>query len=171
MRVLNINRGHNRELLEKCRRLWEYSELIGRIKVNIQAGMEFRDSIRKAMDECRLEGILADLLSRCQTEVFDMLLTEYDEEKVRDYLRREAWGDGWEEGRENGRREGRKIGEKQGRKIGEKQGRELGRANALEQVNRLNRLLIEEGRYEELKRASEDAEFQQTLFAAYGIEP
>ena len=26
--MLNINRGHNREMMTKCRRLWEYSEFI-----------------------------------------------------------------------------------------------------------------------------------------------
>ncbi len=34
--ILNINSGHNRELMEKCRRLHEYAEFIQRIRDNLQ---------------------------------------------------------------------------------------------------------------------------------------
>lgn len=89
MRMVNINQGHNRELMEKCRRLWEYSEFIGQVKANLRLGLDISKAINKAMDECQSRGILADILNRCRTEVYDMLLTEYDEQKTKDYIRRE----------------------------------------------------------------------------------
>ena len=40
--LLNINRGHNRGLLEKCRRLEEYSEFVSRIYDALSKGMSFK---------------------------------------------------------------------------------------------------------------------------------
>jgi len=90
VRVLNINRGHNQELLEKCQRLWEYSEFIGQVKENLKAGMNIRDAVNSAMDSCCSKGILTDILSRCRTEVLAMLLTEYDEKKMKVYYCKEG---------------------------------------------------------------------------------
>ena len=39
VRVLNINQGHNRELMEQCRRLWEYAEFIECIRNNLKDGL------------------------------------------------------------------------------------------------------------------------------------
>lgn len=39
-KVININRGYNKVLMEKCRRLWEYSELSAETEGNIGKGME-----------------------------------------------------------------------------------------------------------------------------------
>ena len=39
VRVLNINHGHNRELMERCRRLWEYAEFIECIRNNLKNGL------------------------------------------------------------------------------------------------------------------------------------
>lgn len=157
VKVLNINQGHNRELMEKCRRLWEYSEFIEQVKENLRAGLEIRKAINMAIDECKEKGILADLLSRCRTEVFRMLLTEYDEKKTMDYIRKEA--------QELGEERGRKIGEA----IGEERGKKIGEIETTERLNKLNALLISKGLYEDLKKASEDTDYQKELLKAYGI--
>lgn len=149
VKVLNINQGHNRELMEKCRRLWEYSEFIEQVKENLRAGLEIRKAINMAIDECKEKGILADLLSRCRTEVFRMLLTEYDEKKTMDYIRKEA----------------QEIGEA----IGEERGKKIGEIETTERLNKLNALLISKGLYEDLKKASEDTDYQKELLKAYGI--
>ena len=47
--VLNINSGHNRELMEKCRRLQEYAEFIGEIRRNLQRGMELEEALGQEM--------------------------------------------------------------------------------------------------------------------------
>jgi len=141
VQVLNINQGHNRELMEKCRRLWEYSEFIGQVKSNLKKGADIQDAIKNAMDDCQRRGILADILSRCRTEVLAMLLTEYDEKKTREYLQKEA--------HELGMAEGEK--------------------SALTRANELNRRLMAEGRLDDLKHASEDMEYQKELFREYGI--
>lgn len=86
-----------------------------------------------------------------------MLLTEYDEKKTMDYIRKEA--------QEIGEERGRKIGEE----IGEERGKIIGEMKDTERLNKLNALLISKGLYEELKRASEDAEYQKELLKTYGI--
>lgn len=104
--VLNINRGYNRALMEKCRRLWEYSEFSAEIEDNIKSGMNRREAVETAMDSCIGRGILKDILMKEKAEVMHMLLTEYDEKKHLENTYRE----GKEAGREEGLREGLEKG-------------------------------------------------------------
>lgn len=67
--MLNINRGHNRDLMAKCRRLWEYSEFVAEVNGNLDGGMSLRSSVTKAMDTCISQDILADILRKNQSEV------------------------------------------------------------------------------------------------------
>lgn len=90
VKILNINQGHNQEIMAKCQRLWEYAEFIGQVRKNLKTGMDINEAVNTAMDDCQKCGILADLLSRCRTEVLHMLLTEYDEKATMDYIRRES---------------------------------------------------------------------------------
>ena len=83
-----------RELLEKCRRLEEYSEFVSRIYDALNKGMSLKRAIETAMDSCIEEGILKDMLIRQKTEVMHMLLTEFDEKKYK----RSVYQDGYEDG-------------------------------------------------------------------------
>jgi len=97
--ILNINQGHNQVLMEKCRRLWEYSEFLGQIRNNQTKGMELRKAVDKAVEYCLEHEILTDVLIQSKVEVMDMLLEEYDEKSTRNYLRKEARQEGRQEGR------------------------------------------------------------------------
>lgn len=68
------------------------------------------------MEECLKERVLVDVLTRSRTEVLEVLLTEYNEEETREYLRREAIEEGLEEGLKKGLEEGREEGLKEGLK-------------------------------------------------------
>ncbi len=57
----------------------------------------------------------------------------------------------------------------EGREEGRAEGRNEGRAEGAEQVSRLNLLLIEQNRYEDLKKASESPEYRQQLFEEFGL--
>ena len=78
-RMLNINYGHNKDLMDKCQKLREYSLLIKIIRENIKSGLDKDTAIDRAIDECIHENILADLLAKNRMEVTNMLLAEYDE--------------------------------------------------------------------------------------------
>lgn len=100
--ILNINSGHNRELMEKCRRLEEYAEFIQRIRDNLQKGMVLEKAVERAIEYCLAHGILADILRKGQMEVRNMLLEEYDEKAEREYLRKESLEEGKKQGIEQG---------------------------------------------------------------------
>lgn len=99
--VLNINRGHNLALMEKCHRLWEYSEFSSEIEENIRNGMRREEAVHTAIDTCIEKGILKDILIKQKAEVLHMILTEYDEKKHFRTLFREGRERGREERRED----------------------------------------------------------------------
>ena len=100
--MLNINWGHNRELMEKCKKLGEYARFIDHIRQNLSAGLNRETAVSAAVESCIESGILKDLLIQHKAEVMDMLLTEYNEELDR----KELFEQGREEGREEGLSEG-----------------------------------------------------------------
>ena len=67
------------------------------------------------------------------------------------------------------RQEGIQIGLRQGIQQGTEQGIKQGTEQGIDCVNRLTRLLLEQGRIEDLQRSSEDAEYQRTLFHEFDL--
>ena len=99
-----------RELLEKCRRLEEYSEFVSRIYDALSKGMSLKRAIETAMDSCIEEGILKDMLIRQKTEVMHMLLTEFDEKKYKRSVYQDGYEDGVREGEISGFTKGEAAG-------------------------------------------------------------
>lgn len=91
-----------RELLEKCRRLGEYSEFVSRIHDALGRGMSLKHAIETAMDSCIEEGILKEVLIRQRTEAMHMLLTEFDEKKYKKSVYQDGYEDGVREGEISG---------------------------------------------------------------------
>ena len=100
--VLNINSGHNQEIMKRCHRLKEYSEFIGEIRCRLQSGLKLEDAVEQGIEACIRRGVLSDILSRSKMEVRKMLLTEYDEKAEREYLRKQSREEGLEEGLQEG---------------------------------------------------------------------
>lgn len=103
-RMVNINVGHNAELMKRCGLLREYAVFISYVRGNLLI-MEPETAIFAAMDQCIADGILAEFLSKRRAEAMNALLTEYDEEKVMRSLSREYYEDGYDAGRKEGRAE------------------------------------------------------------------
>ena len=78
--MLNINKGHNRELVEACRTLQDYSEYTARVRMYAKE-VKLEEAVERAITECIREGILADFLSENRAEAKKMSIYEYDEEK------------------------------------------------------------------------------------------
>lgn len=95
--MLNINYGHNRILMEKCKRLEEYAYFISSVRNYLSSGYEPVRAIQLATDECISQDKLTDILSKNRREVIDMLLTSFDEEKYKALVKKEAYEDGWED--------------------------------------------------------------------------
>ena len=50
--VLNINKGHNGELMEKCRQLEGYSYFINAVREYLGSGYDLESAVDQAIDEC-----------------------------------------------------------------------------------------------------------------------
>lgn len=99
--VINVRRGHNRELMDKCRRLWEYSEFVSEIEANIKKGLGRDEAIQSAIDCCIERGILTDILRTEKSEVLHMIfLTEYDEKMHLRHTFEAGMAEGIEKGRD-----------------------------------------------------------------------
>ena len=57
----------------------------------------------------------------------------------------------------------------EGLEQGIKQGLEQGLAQGIELINQLNQILLSEGKYDELQKASKDKEYQKKLLSEYGL--
>ena len=77
--MYNINKGKNDSLLDKCRPLAKYMELINRIRKN--QGELAKDAVDAAVQSCIKDGILQDFLVKHRAEVVDVCLTEFNEER------------------------------------------------------------------------------------------
>lgn len=97
VRMININYGYNRRLMEECKPLAEYAWFV--------------DTIRKKMDTMEIETAVADTINTMpddyeikeylvgnREEVMMYYITEYDEEEHMRLVRRDAREEGKEEG-------------------------------------------------------------------------
>ena len=78
--VLNINKGMNEQLKEKCPDLKQYMQYVDKVR-KYSKEMELRDAVIKAVDECIREDILKDFLMKQKAEVVKMSIYEFDEER------------------------------------------------------------------------------------------
>lgn len=99
--MLNINKGHNRKLMETCRTIEDYAEYTFRVR-EYAAEMPLDEAIERAITECISEGILADFLRKNRAEAKKVSIYEYDEERHMRQTREE----GMEEGYANGLSQG-----------------------------------------------------------------
>lgn len=110
--MLNINRGRNRDLMEKCRRLEEYSIFVDTVrKYSLKEYLNLEDAITLAIDECIEKGVLADILIKQRAEVFMFVLETFDKELYERDLKEYLLAQGLEEGRVKGLAEGRAEGQ------------------------------------------------------------
>ncbi|MEE1443620.1 MAG: hypothetical protein UGF43_08380 [Blautia sp.] len=100
--LLNINFGHNQELMEKCRILKEYALFIHTIRSKISVGLPFQEAVETAVEDCISKNILSEILRKNKAEVIDMILTEYDENEFREFLKEDSWKKGHEAGMQDG---------------------------------------------------------------------
>lgn len=141
VRMFNINYGHNRELMEKCRVLEEYAEFVRLTRRYIKEGQTMQDALNAAISYCIGHGILSSFLRKYRAEVLGMLLEEFDVDKYERSLKNE------------------------GIEIGRQQGIQQG----TERINRLHGFLLEQNRITDLKRAIQDVAYQEQLFREFDL--
>lgn len=138
--MLNINQGNNKELMEKCRTLEEYSRFIALIRTYV-GEMTIEEAVNKAVEECIEKDVLREFLSDQKAEVIAMSILEYNEEKEMKKLRQSEFRHGEERGIEKGE----------------------------SLLSELTSKLLEESRLQELKKAMKDSGYRKVLYQEYGI--
>jgi len=137
--VLNINHGHNQEIMEQCKTLAGYSALISKIREFQHEGKSLPEAVDAACVYCIEHDILKEFLSKHRSEVTKVLLTEYDAKKQRKMDMRDA--------REEGRSEGRLEGHAE--------------------IQKLMKLMRDAGEGDQILRLADDPEFLEEMLAKY----
>lgn len=139
--VVNINYGHNQELLNSCQALFEYSYLIQRIRDFLSRGMILEAAVDSAVEDCIQNGILADFLIRHREEAKFMILSEYNEELHLKTL--------YEDGL--------------------KQGKLEGKTEAQNNISALLRQLLLANRMDDVKKVAEDPAYLEQLLKEFHL--
>ena len=140
VRVLNINPGYNEELVAASPYLRGYQIYTDKVRRYSQT-MSLQQAVERAVAECINEGVLKEFLLGNKKEVMDMSIFEFDQQM---YIKVQT-----DEAREDGRAEGRAEGE--------------------QRMGALNKYLISDHRYDDLKRAADDVVYRKLLYQQYGI--
>lgn len=108
--VLNINTGHNRQLMENCSLLWQYAFFVSKGRLYLERYPEnLEGAVDMAVEECIEEDILADFLKKQRGEVKDVILTEYNAERHIRNEKKLSYEEGVKEGIEKGLEQGIKA--------------------------------------------------------------
>ena len=117
VKVININEGRNEAVVQRCRKLAEYSAFVAKVRLFLEETGDLEKAIAASIKYCRKHDILKEFLEIHGSEVLNMILTEWNTEDAIAFAREEGREEGWEEGREKGREEGCEEGEAQARQF------------------------------------------------------
>ena len=105
VKQININPGHNEELLKKCRPLYEYAWMCGKIRER-EEELPLTERIENMLKEIPKEFELYDMIKTSSAEVIEMLSMEYDVEKHIEKEKDISYYDGLADGIEEGEAKG-----------------------------------------------------------------
>ena len=100
--MINVNVGHNPELLERCKPLADYSELVRRLREELKRCEFMEDAVGRTVDSCIEDGILVEILRKERARIMNTLISGLTQEQVESLHKWEI-----EQSREEGREEAR----------------------------------------------------------------
>ena len=103
--TININEGHNPELMEQCQTLKEYAQYVKCVR-RYAKKFELSDAVELAVDDCIHKNILSEFLRKNKAEVIAMSIFEYDKEEEERKLRKAEYEAGVEDGIKSGIKSG-----------------------------------------------------------------
>ena len=143
--MLNINYVCNKELLEACRPLADYSLFVETVRKYIKENIDKGEAVRRAIDALSEDSELRRFLKLHEKEVSEMCLSEYNESEEHEMLKQEFL----EIGRAEGLKKGRKM--------------------EAERMGSLISRLIKDKRISDADRASTDAAFRESLYKEFNL--
>ena len=90
VRVVNINKGHNNNIVNSSNNLKGYVEFIATVRRNRQSALSLQDAVTQAVEDCIQRGILANFLRKHATEVINMLTAEFNMDTAKRVWQEEA---------------------------------------------------------------------------------
>lgn len=94
VRMLNVNYGKNRKILDSCKPLAEYSWFINEVRANQRLGHELDVAVVDALKAMPKDYVIRDFLMIHKQEVQGMLDTEYNEAEVMELFKEEGKKEG-----------------------------------------------------------------------------
>ena len=118
--TLNINEGHNPELMEQCQTLREYAQYVACVR-RYAREFELNKAVKLAVDECIRNNILSEFLRANKSEVISMSIFEYDKEEEERKLRKAEYEAGVAAGMKDGMKAGVADGISKGKILAKKE--------------------------------------------------
>ena len=109
--TININEGHNSELMEQCQTLREYAQYVACVR-RYAKEFELNEAVKLAVDECIRNNILSEFLRANKLEVISMSIFEYDKEEEERKLRKAEYEAGVAAGMKAGVSKGKILAKK-----------------------------------------------------------
>ena len=109
--TININEGHNSELMEQCQTLREYAQDVACVR-RYAKEFELNEAVKLAVDECIRNNILSEFLRANKSEVISMSIFEYDKEEEERKLRKAEYEAGVAAGMKAGVSKGKILAKK-----------------------------------------------------------
>ena len=191
--MVNINYGHNYELMEKCRRLEEYSIFVAEVRKALEEGGDQKQAVDDAIDICIEKGVLQNILIQERAAIMNMVLSctekqyerlvqkelEQQEKRIKEQEKKlRAGKKRLEEQEDRMRRQQGKIEEQEDRmrrqqgKIEEQDSqmrRQQEKIRDQERLLELNRILVREKKYDLLEQIQDDPALCEELMVKYEV--
>ena len=71
--MININYGHNEEMMKSCRKLYEYAFLINAVRSRLNEGLHLEAAVDQAVEDCIQHDVLKNFLLKHREEVREMI--------------------------------------------------------------------------------------------------
>ena len=122
VRVINVNYEKGAALLEKCRLLSDYSQLVHIAKINYQRTHDLDTAVSEAVTECMEKDILRSFLKENGGEIMSFLYDMLTKEEMEEIRKHDGYVRWLKEGHASGVQEGHASGVKEGHAFGLKEG-------------------------------------------------
>jgi hypothetical protein len=90
VKMYNINKGRNAELLKRSESLAGYAEFVAQVRER-EGAMSLEQAVAEAIRHCARNGVLAGFLSEHGSEVMNMLLDEWNLDEAKEVWFKEGW--------------------------------------------------------------------------------
>ena len=99
--MLNINMGHNQDILNKCQALFPYSDFIAKVK-EYKKSLPIKDAVDKAVNYAITNNYLDGFFKKHKEGIMHSCLNEFNEEAFRKDIHDEGYDEGYNSGLNEG---------------------------------------------------------------------